>query len=167
SELVFAFDSLYSAVYLDLNTKVLEEKKEKENHKVQLNEELIPKQSSLTKSVGGLEVTITQKQSSIDILKRKISKIKSYEGIDFLRQSFSNLDAERKTIETRLTQIENQNLNSRDLEIKISNLTQEISKLEGQIETYSNLLIHQISKNEKNKELLNAILSDSITSLPK
>lgn len=167
SELVFAFDSLYSSVYIDLNTKVLEKKKEKENHRVQLNEELIPQQSSLTKSVGGLEVTITQKQSTIETLKGKITKIKSYEGIDFLRQSLSNLDSERKNIESRLTQIENQNLSSQDLEIKISNLTQEISKLEGQIETYSNLLIHQISKNEKNKELLNAILSDSITRLPK
>jgi hypothetical protein len=167
SEIVFAFDSLYSSVNIELNLKVVEQKKERENHRVTLNEELTPKQSTLTKSVGGLEVTISQKQLSIDNLKVKIAKIKSYEGIDFLKQSLSNLDKERKDIESRLTQIENQNLNSRDLENKISKLHKEISELERQIESYSNLLIHQISKNVNQKELLNAILSDSITALPK
>lgn len=167
SEIVFAFDNLYSFAYIDLNTKVLDQKKEKENHRVQLNEELNPKQTTLTKSVGGLEATIFQNQKSIDHLNGKIAKIKSYESLDFLNQSLSNLDKERKDIESRLTQIENQNLNSRDLENKISKLTQEISKLDGQINTYSNLLIHQISKNVENKELLNAIFSDSITTLPK
>lgn len=167
SEIVFAFDSLYSSVNIELNSKAVEQKKERENHRVTLNEELTPKQSTLTKSVGGLEVTISQKQTSIDNLKVKIAKIKSYEGIDFLKQSLSNLDKERKDIESRLTQIENQNINSRDLENKISKLHKEISELERQIETYSNLLIHQISKNVNQKELLNAILSDSITALPK
>lgn len=167
SEIVFAFDNLYSSVYIDLNTKVLEQENERKNHRVKLNEELTPKQTSLTKSVGGLEVTISQNKTNVDYLKEKIAKIKSYEGLDFLKQSLSNLDTERKNIETRLTQIENQNLNSRDIENKISKLTKEISELERQIETYSNLLIHQISKNGKNKELLNAILSDSITALPK
>lgn len=167
SEIVFAFENQYSSAYIDLNTKVLEKKKEKENYRVQLNEELTPQQTSLTKSVGGLEVSISQKQTGIDYLKGKITKIKSYEGIDFLNQSLSNLDKERKDIESRLTQIENQNLKSSDIETEISRLTQEISNLERQVNTYSNLLIHQISKNVKNKELLNAILSDSITALPK
>lgn len=167
SEIVFAFDGLYSSVNIELNSKVVEQKKERENHRVNLNEELTPKQSTLTKSVGGLEVTISQKQTNIDNFKDKIAKIRSYEGIDFLKQSFGNLDKERKDIESRLTQIENQNLNSRDLENKISKLNKEISELERQIETYSNLLIHQISKNVNQKELLNAILSDSITALPK
>jgi hypothetical protein len=167
SEIVFAFEALYSSVNIELNSKVAQQKKERENHRVKLNEELTPKQSSFTKSVGGLEVTISQKQTSIDSLKEKIAKIKSYEGIDFLKQSLGNLDKERKNIESRLTQIENQNLNSRDLENKISKLHKEILELERQIETYSNLLIHQISKDVNQKELLNAILSDSITALPK
>lgn len=167
SEIVFAFDNQYSTAYIDLNTKVLEKKNEKDKKRLELNEELKPKQSSLTETIGGLKVTITQKQSSIDYLKEKITKIKSYEGLEFLNQSLSNLDNERKNIESRLTQIENQNLNSREIEAKIFRNAQDISKLQGQIETYSNLLIHQISKNAKNKELLNAILSDSITALPK
>lgn len=103
SEIVFAFDNLYSSVYIDLNTKVLEQENERKNHRVKLNEELTPKQTSLTKSVGGLEVTISQKKTNVDYLKEKIAKIKSYEGLDFLKQSLSNLDTERKNIETRLS----------------------------------------------------------------
>ncbi|MFN8263778.1 MAG: hypothetical protein U0T07_09650 [Chitinophagales bacterium] len=167
SEVVYAFEALYSSVNIDLNSSVFKKKKEREEHQVNLSENLNPKQNELNQKIGGLKISISQKQTSIDTLTKTVSKIKSYEGIDFLKQSLSNLDTERKNIETRLTQIENQNLNSRDLESKISKLIQEILKLDGQIESYSNLLIHQISKNVKNKELLNAILSDSITALPK
>jgi len=167
SEIVFAFDKLYSSVNIDINTRLLAKKSEWEKSRTRLSEDLIPKQNNLNQAIGKLEATISQKSSAKETLAEKISKIKSYEGIDFLKQSFSNLDKERKDIESRLTQIENQNLNSRDLENKISKQNQEISKLDGQIETYSNLLIHQISQNGKDKELLNAILSDSITSLPK
>jgi thiol-disulfide isomerase/thioredoxin len=167
SEIVYAFENLYASVYIDLSTSVVIKKQERETHKVQLSEVLIPKQSELIGTIGGLKVTISQKQITINSFKQKIARIKSYEGIGFLQQSFDNLDKERKDIESRLTQIENQNLNSRDIESKISKLDDEMVKLAGQIETYSNLLIHQISINIKDKELLNAILSDSITSLPK
>lgn len=167
SELVYAFNALYSSVNIDLNTSVLKKKIEKEEHQVNLSETLNPKQNELNQKIGGLKTIVSQKQTSIDTLTKQISKIKAYEGIAFLNQSLSNLDKERKDIESRLTQIENQNLKSRDIETEISRLTQEISNLERQINTYSNLLIHQISKNVKNKELLNAILSDSITALPK
>ena len=167
SEVVYAFESLYSSVYLDLNKSVIKSKKEREEHRVNLNETLIPMQNELNQKIGGLKTTVLQKQKTIDLLTLNISKIKSYEGTYFLKQSLSNLDSERKSIESRLTQIENQNLNSRDLEVKISKLNTDVSKLDRQIETYSNLLIHQISNNIKDKELLNAILSDSITALPK
>ena len=167
SEVVYAFNALYSSVNIDLNTSVIKKRKEKEEHQVNLSENLNPKQSELNQKIGGLKTIISQKQTSIDTLNKQISKIKAYEGIAFLNQSLSNLDKERKDIESRLTQIENQNLKSRDIETEITRLTQEISNLERQINTYSNLLIHQISKNVKNKELLNAILSDSITALPK
>ncbi len=167
SEVVYAFEALYSSVYIDLNTSVIKKNKEREEKRVNLNETLIPKQNELNQTIGGLKTTISQKLTSIDLLTQSITKIKSYEGIAFLKQSLNNLDTERKNIESRLTQIENQNLNSRDLEVKISKLNSDISKLASKIETYSNLLIHQISKNVKDKELLNAILSDSITALPK
>jgi len=167
SEIVFAFDTLYSSVNIDIKARLFEKKNEREKNRIQLSEDLIPKQNNLNQTIGEFKATVSQKSSAKETLTEKIQNIKSYEGIDFLKQSFSNFDTQRKDIESRLTQIENQNLNSRDLENKISKQNQEISKLDGQIETYSNLLIHQISKNGKDKELLNAILSDSITALPK
>lgn len=167
SELVYVFNTLYSSINIDLNTSVIKKRKEKEEHQVNLSKTLNPKQSELNQKIGGLKTIVSQKQTSIDTLTKQILKIRAYENIDFLNQSLSNLDKERKNIESRLTQIENQNLKSRDIETEILRLTQEISNLERQINTYSNLLIHQISKNMKNKELLNAILSDSITALPK
>src|SRR5690606_34497889 len=148
-------------------SRLFEKKNERDKYRTQLIEDLIPKQNNLNQAIGEFKATISQKGSAKESLAEKIRNIKSYEGIDFLKQSFSNLDTQRKDIESQLTQIENQNLNSRDLENKISKLNQEISKLDGQIETYSNLLIHQVSKNGKDKELRNAILSDSITALPK
>jgi thiol-disulfide isomerase/thioredoxin/energy-coupling factor transporter ATP-binding protein EcfA2 len=167
SEIVFAFDALYSSVNIDINTRLFEKKNERDNNRTRLSEDLTPKQNNLNQTIGELKANISQKGSTKESLTEKISNIKSYEGIDFLKQSFSNLDTQRKGIESRLTQIENQNLNTLDLENKISKLNQEISKLHGQIDTYSNLLIHQITNNEKDKELLYAILSDSITTLPK
>ena len=168
SELVYAFERLYPSVYIEHNTKVSEKKKEIDNFRVKLSDEFIKQQTTLTKSIGGLEVTLPQKQSIIEELNKKISKIKSSsDSIEILTTSLNNLNEDRKDIESKITQVENQNLKSKDLETKITRLSQEIFELERQIESYSNLLIHQISKNEKNKELLNAILSDSITALTK
>jgi len=167
SEIVYSFEILYSSIYIELSSSVFQKNKERDQSKIELNEILIPKQSLLTRGIGGIEVTIEQKQKTIHSLRQKISKINSYEGIGFLQQSLDNLDKERKDIESRLTQIESLSLSSKDLETKISRLDIEISKLDSQIETYSNLLIHQISENRKDKELLNAIFSDAITFLPK
>lgn len=167
SEVVYAFETLYKTVNIDISTKLLAKNDERDKNRTQLSEDLIPKQNNLNQTIGELKANISQKNSAKETLAEKIKVIKSYEGIDFLKQASSNLDIQRKDIESRLTQIENQSLSSREIEAKILKFTQEISKLNGQIETYSNLLIHQISKNGKDKELLNAILSDSITALPK
>ena len=95
-----------------------------------------------------------------------VKEIKSYESLPFLEQSFQNLDKERKDIESHLTQIENQNLNSKAIENKIEKADSQIRKITSQVDTYSNQLIHQISDNQDNKELLNRILSTDISSLP-
>lgn len=167
SEVVYAFENQYSSIYLELSTSVIKQKDERNSFKFKLNEELIPKQNNLNQLIGGLKVSIGQKQTLSDSLDKKITRIKGYEGLSFLEQALDNLDKERKDIESKLTQIENQSLNSKEIESKINELDKDISKYEHQINTYSNQLIHQISKNDKDKEILNAVLSDSITSLPK
>jgi len=167
SEIVYAFNTLYLPVINDLKAKVSDKGSEKKEYNDRLEKELSPKHNELTKSIGGIERDIQQKNESIKSLEQKIKKIKSYEGIDWLQQELSNLDTKRKNIESRLTQIENQSLNDITLEAKISELDKEILTLDNKIEKYSNLLIHQISDNKENREMLNAILSDAITSLPK
>lgn len=167
SEIAFAFDNQYSTTYIDLNTSIIKNQKEKDEYKSQLTDKLIPNQTELNQSIGGIKSIIKSKRNSINTLTNKIARIKSYEGIDFLEQSFNNLDEKRKNIESRITLIEDQNLNSKEIESKIYNLSNKITNLDRQIESYSNQLIHQISANLEDKELLNAILSDTITSLPK
>lgn len=119
----------------------------------------------LTQQLGVLKNQIENKQKDIDQKNELVKEIKSYESLQFLEQSFQNLDIERKNIESQLTQIENQNLSSKEIESKVEKANSQIIKITKQIHSYSNQLIHQISENQENKELLNRILSIDITSL--
>lgn len=166
SQVVYAFNKLYITQNSDLNKKFQLKRKQRVELQTTLLESLVPKQSHLNQKIGGLKIEISQITSSISEQKNIIERIKSYEGVFFLNESFINLDKERKKIESQITQIEDQNLNSNDLSSKHLELIQNISQLNKQIEAYSNLLIHQISSNKQTKELLNAILSEAITSLP-
>lgn len=166
SEIVYAFNALYNSTYHELNKHMAEKRQRIEAQRVLLSEELIPKQTHLHRSVGGIDESIRQRQLKIDDHLASINRIKAYEGLDFMSQTLSNLDHERKSIESKLTQIEDQKISSHELESKIAKLTIEVSKIGKNIDTYSGQLIHQISKSAKNKEMLNAILSSEITSLP-
>lgn len=166
SELIFAFDHQYSSLYSELGTSVSKMKTERDKDRTHLNETLKPKEKELNQQLGILKNQIENKQKEIDQKDELVKEIKSYESLQFLEQSFQNLDADRKTIESQLTQIENQNLNSKTIESKIEKADSQIRKIKSQVDTYSNQLIHQISDNQDNKELLNRILSTDISSLP-
>jgi DNA repair exonuclease SbcCD ATPase subunit len=165
SELIFAFDHQYSSLYAELGTSVLKMKAENNKNRIHLNETLNPKKDSLNQGLGKIETQLEQKQKDIDKKDELVKEIKSFESLQFLEQSFQNLDAERKNIESQLTQIENQNLSSKEIEGKIEKANFQIQKIKKQVDSYSNQLIHQISDNQENKELLNRILSTDITSL--
>ncbi len=166
SELVFAFDQQYSSLYSELGTSVSKMKTERDKNRTYLNETLNPKKDRLNQELGKIKTQLEQKQKDIDKKDELIKEVKSFESFQFLEQSLENLDNERKTIESQITQIEHQNLSSKDIESKIEKLKSQIDKLTKQVESYSNQLIHQISDNQENKELLNRILSTEITSLP-
>lgn len=165
SELVFAFDQQYSSLYSELGTSVSKMTTERNKDRNHLNETLNPKKDTLNRSLGKIETQIEQKQKELNKKEELVNEIKSYEGLSFLEQSFQNLDRDRKNIESKITQIENQKLSSAEIENKIQKAQTEISRISRQVESYSNQLIHQISDNQKNKELLNLILSSHITSL--
>jgi chromosome segregation ATPase len=166
SELIFAFNQQYSFLYSELGTSVSKMNTERDKNRTYLNETLNPKKDRLNQGLGKIKTLLEQKQRDIDKKDEQIKEIKSFESLQFLEQSLENLDTERKTIESQITQIEHQYLSSKSIESKIEKLKSQIDKLTKQIGSYSNQLIHQISDNQDNKELLHRILSSEITSLP-
>ena len=166
SELIFAFNQQYSSLYSELGTFVSKMKTERDEKRNHLNETLIPKEKELNQLIGKITSQIEQKQKDLDEKDKLIIRIKAYEGLSFLEQSFQNLDKKRKNIESQITLIENQKLSSKEIENNIQKAESKISRITNQVESYSNQLIHQISDSQGNKELLNRILSTDITSLP-
>jgi len=165
SELIFAFNQQYSSLYSELGTSVSKMKTEREEKRTHLNETLSPKEKELNQLIGKITNQIEQKQKDLDTKEKLVTEIKAFENLQFLEQSFQNLDKDRKTIESQITLIENQKLSSKEIENNIQKAESKISRIKNQVESYSNQLIHQISDNQVNKELLNRILSTDITSL--
>src|SRR5690554_7600896 len=104
-------------------------KTEREKYRIQLNETINPKKDRLNQELGKIGTQLEQKQRDIDQKDELKKEIKSYESLQFLEQSFQNLDKERKDIESQLTQIENQNLNSKAIESKIEKADSQIRKI--------------------------------------
>ena len=165
SELIFAFDHRYSTLYSKLGTSVSKMRIERNEKRSRLNEKLSPKEKELNQLIGRIENQLEQKRKELNSKEKLINEIKGFEGLQFLEQSFRNLDKQRKTIESQITQIEYQKLSSKEIKRKIEKADFEINKKTKQVESYSNQLIHQISGLQDNKELLNRILSTDITSL--
>jgi hypothetical protein len=165
SELIFAFNQQYSSLYSELGTSVSKMKTERTEKRTHLNEILNPKEKELNQLIGKITNQIEQKQKDLDSKEKLVFEIKAFEDLQFLEQSFQNLDKDRKNIESQITLIENQKLSSREIESNIQKAESKISRIKNQVDSYSNQLIHRISDNQENKELLNRILSKDITSL--
>ena len=165
SELIFAFNQQYSSLYSELGTSVSKMKTERDEKRTHLNEILNPKEKVLNQLIGKITNQIEQKQKDLDTKEKLVLEIKAFEDLQFLEQSFQNLEKDRKNIESQITLIENQNLSSKEIENNIQKAESKISRIKNQVDSYSNQLIHRISDNQENKELLNRILSTDITSL--
>lgn len=166
SELIFAFNQQYSSLYSELGSSVSKMKTERAEKRTHLNETLNPKEKELNQLIGKITNQIEQKQKDLDSKEKLVLEIKAFEDLQFLEQSFQNLDKDRKNIESQITLIENQNLSSKEIESNIQKAESKISRIKNQVDSYSNQLIHRISDIQENKELLNRILSTDITSLP-
>ena len=169
-KLVFNFNQKYAVVNNNLLKEISEKEKQKDAHYLELNENLKPKKDNLLQQKGKYEGEIERAKKSLDKLeteKKEILKIGNKDVIPFLHQAIENLDLKRKNIESKVSQIENQNLSTREIENKIYSLTDNIGKLNKKIDNYKNLLIHQISKDKKTKELINSLFSDNLTGLSK
>jgi hypothetical protein len=163
-ELIFAFNSQYSPTLIELETQYFQKKKELETTQFELNEELIPKKQKLDREIGGKEVELKQIIEQQERYQKQINEINSFEGLPFLNQQFLNLDEKRKQIESSITRVAKYSV--KQLEQRISELKTSILKLDNQIKGYSNQLIHKITTNQKDREILNTILSTDFSSLP-
>lgn len=164
SELIFAFNEQYLSLHSELEISVSEMKRERSKNENHLNKILSVEKDALNRSLGKIETQIEQKQRAISEMEDLIAEIKSYDP--FLEQSLQTLENRRKTTESRITQIEDQDLSSKDIKNSIQKDKLEILRKNNQVENYSRQLIHQISDNQEQKELLNRILSEEMTSLP-
>lgn len=162
SELLFAFNNQYSPTFTDLEVRFFQKKKELESVQVELNM-LNPKKQKLDREIGGKDSELGKIVETQVRLQAKIDEINSYEGLEFLNQSLSNLDEKRKMLESSITRIET--FSVKQIESKIIELDATSKTLEVQINGYSNQLIHRITDNQPEREILNGILSSEFSSL--
>jgi energy-coupling factor transporter ATP-binding protein EcfA2 len=91
SELIFAFNQQYSSLYSELGTSVSKMKTEREEKRTHLNETLSPKEKELNQLIGKITNQIEQKQKDLDSKEKLVTEIKAFEDLQFLEQSFQNL----------------------------------------------------------------------------
>jgi len=164
-EWVYVFTQQYQPTVTDLEYRSAQKKSEIEKTRVELNEELKPKQRHILTEIGELNSNISNAEIHGELKQNELNEIHAYGSTEFLSQALSNLNDERRKIELKLTTIESQKLSSQQIDIKIEQLNLSITKLTLQIANYNNLLIHKISKRPDHKKLINTILSPQILNL--
>ena len=165
-ELLFAFNHAYTTAIPELEITILDKAKNISTIQNEINEILKPKELKYASRIGEKNSDIRNIANTLFEKQTELEEINKFETIDFLKESLHNLDKERKEIETRITTIESQKLSSKQLELRLDKLNDQITSHQNQIENYNNLLIHKISDKEDVKRLLNSILSEQVTSLP-
>jgi len=164
-ELIHAFNNAYTGAIPELEISSIERGRHIAAIHNEINEILKPKELSYASYIGEKNSDIKNKTNLLGEKQNELNELQKYETIDFLKESWRNLDQDRKEIENRFTTIEIQKLSSKQLELRIEKLNYQITSLENQIENYNNLLIHKISDDESVKQLLNSVLSDQVISL--
>ena len=169
-KLVFNFNQKYAIVNRELRKDLSEKENQKDTYYNELTETLNPKKEKLLEDKGKIDNNLKRDNEDLEKLeeeKNKILSIGNLETIPFLQQSIDNLNEQRKDIETKISQIEKQDLSKQDIESKIIKLETQIENNNAKIDNYKDLLIHQITKDKKTKELINSLFTDSLTSLSK
>lgn len=166
SDLVYAFEKQYQGVINELDSSRLEKEKTYQSTLVVVNEKHKPRQEELNREIGKKETEIEIREKEFIQLQTQLDLINSYEDKKFLEESLLNLDAKRRETEVRITMVENQNLNGKQLEGKLSKLDSECNRLEAQIKNYDNQLIQKISDQDDTRKLLNTIFSPEFAAMP-
>ncbi len=165
-QLFYGFTKNYETTLPSLQAQLVEKNQYIAKINMDINEDLIPQKADFDRKIGGKESEIKSRAYSLNEKENELKIINSFDPIELLSEALANLDKKRKEVESRITMVEVQKLNSRQIEFRIDQLNDQISRFENQVKNYSNLLINKISGNKENRKLLNAILSEEIKSLP-
>jgi hypothetical protein len=166
NQLFYGFTKNYETTLPSLQSQLVEKNQFIAKINMEINEDLIPQKADFDRKIGGKETEIKSRAYSLNEKENELKNINSFDPIELLNEALANLDRKRKEVESRITMVEVQKLSSRQIEFRIDQLNDQISRFENQVKNYSNLLINKISGNKENRKLLNAILSEEIKSLP-
>jgi len=166
SELLYAFNHSYTTAIPELEITALDKAKNISTIQNEINELLKPKELKYASRIGEKNSDIRNIANTLFERQTELEEVLKFESMDFLKESLANLDKERKEIETRITTIESQKLSSKQLELRLDKINEQIAAHQNQIANYTNLLIHKISDKDDVKQLLNSVLSEQVLSLP-
>jgi chromosome segregation ATPase len=166
SQLYAAFTQNYEHTLPSLQAQLVDKTQTRAKINTEINEDLNPKKSDLDRKIGGKDAEIQNEAIKVNEKEIELKTINSFEPEKMLNESLANYDKKRKEIESRLTMIDIQKLNSKQIEYRVMTLKNQVTSFENQIKNYSDLLINKISGNKDNRKLLNAILSEQVKALP-
>ncbi len=166
NQLYFGFNANYENTLPTLQSQLADRNQNIARINTEINENLIPQKADFDRKIGNKETEINGRAVLLNEKEIELKVINSFDPIELLNEALSNLDKKRKEVESRITMVEIQKLNSRMVENRIHQLREGILRSENQVMNYSNLLINKISGNKENRKLLNAVLSEQVKSLP-
>lgn len=166
NQLYFGFNANYETTLPTLQSQLAERNVNIAKINTEINENLIPKKAEFDRKIGNKETEINSKAELLNAKESELKVIQSYDPIELLNEALGNYDKQRKEIESRLTMVEIQKLNSQMIEQRINQLKSQVERYENQVKNYGDLLINKISGNKENRKWLNGILSDQVKSLP-
>lgn len=166
SQLFYGFNTNFESTLPALQSQLAERNQNIAKINTEINENLIPLKADYDRKIGNKETEINGKAEALNEKEVEVKVIDSYDPIELLNEQLGNYDKQRKEVESRITMVEIQKLNSKIIDQRIGNLNEQIFRLENQVKNYGDLLINKISGNKDNRKLLNGILSEQVKSLP-
>jgi len=166
SQLFYGFNTNFESTLPTLQSQLAERNQNIAKINTEINENLIPLKADYDRKIGNKETEINGKAEALNEKEVEVKVIDSYDPIELLNEQLGNYDKQRKEVESRITMVEIQKLNSKIIDQRIGNLNEQIFRLENQVKNYGDLLINKISGNKDNRKLLNGILSEQVKSLP-
>jgi len=163
-ELIYTFNTHYAPTLLELEKHFYQKQEELQSTQFELNEELMPKKEKLLEAVGAKGAELKQVLDKQNEYQKQLDEINQYEGVDFLKQQLFNYEENRRNMEVNISLTKK--TSEAQVKQKLEEIGSSIEKLKATIKDYSGQLIHTITTKQKDKEILNYILSPEFSSLP-